>query len=84
MFLYLLGGHTLYALGEQRRVTIAMALVGLTNVIFNIIVIPRWGGLGAGGVALFSEWLLLLLLYPQARRVLQAAKIERVGYETGS
>ncbi len=72
MFLYLLGGHTLYALGKQRRVTGAMAIAGLANVALNVAVIPRWGGLGAGGVALLSEWLLLMLLYPQARRALKA------------
>jgi O-antigen/teichoic acid export membrane protein len=70
MFLYLLGGHTLYALGQQRRVTLAMAAVGVANTVLNVAVIPRWGGLGAGGVALLSEWLLLTLLYPQARRAL--------------
>jgi O-antigen/teichoic acid export membrane protein len=76
MFLYLLGGHTLYALGEQRRVTGAMWVAGLTNVGLNIFVIPRWGGLGAGAVALLSEWLLLALLIPQARRALRARQRE--------
>ncbi len=72
MFLYLLGGHTLYALGKQRRVTGAMAIAGLTNVVLNVVTIPRWGAMGAGGVALLSEWLLLALLYPQARWALRA------------
>ena len=72
MFLYLLSGHTLYALGKQRRVTGAMAVAGVVNVALNVALIPRWGGLGAGAVALLSEWLLLTLLYPQARRALSA------------
>jgi O-antigen/teichoic acid export membrane protein/protein-L-isoaspartate O-methyltransferase len=76
MFLYLLSGHTLYALGEQRRVTLAMAVAGLVNVTLNVAVIPRWGGRGAGAVALLSEWLLLVLLYPQARRALEGKKMK--------
>jgi len=72
MFLYLLSGHTLYALGKQRRVTVAMLLVGLANVSLNLLVIPRWSYKGAGAVALASEWLLWGLLYPQARRALAA------------
>lgn len=70
MFLYLLSGHALYAVGQQRRVTVAMLLIGLVNVTLNLIVIPRWSYLGAAAVALFSEWLLVVLLYPQARRAL--------------
>jgi O-antigen/teichoic acid export membrane protein len=73
MFLYLLSGHTLYALGQQRRVTVAMLLVGSANVGLNMLVIPRWSYLGAAAVALGSEWLLCCLLYPQARRSLTAA-----------
>jgi O-antigen/teichoic acid export membrane protein len=70
MFLYLLSGHTLYAVGKQGRVTVAMLIIGLVNVTLNLIVIPRWSYLGAAAVALFSEWLLVVLLYPQARRAL--------------
>jgi O-antigen/teichoic acid export membrane protein len=60
----------LYALNKQRRVTVAMLLVGLLHITLNLIVIPRWSYLGAAVVALASEWLLWGLLYPQARRVL--------------
>jgi O-antigen/teichoic acid export membrane protein len=70
MFLYLLSGHVLYAVGKQRRVTVAMLAVGLVNVALNLVVIPRWSYLGAAAVALFSEWLLVALLYPQARSAL--------------
>ena len=70
MFLYLLGGHMLYALGRQRYVTKAMLVVGVLNVTLNLVVIPRWSYLGASAVALFSEWLLWGLLYPRARRAL--------------
>ncbi len=68
MFLYLLSGHTLYALERQRRVTAAMLIVGVANVGLNLWVIPRWSYLGVSGVALFSAWLLWALLYVQARR----------------
>jgi O-antigen/teichoic acid export membrane protein len=70
MFLYLLSGHVLYAVEKQRRVTGAMLVVGLVNVTLNLIVIPRWSYLGAALVALVSEWLLVALLYPQARSAL--------------
>jgi O-antigen/teichoic acid export membrane protein len=72
MFLYLLSGHTLYALGKQRRVTAIMVAVGLTNVALNLVAIPRWGIIGAAVVALLSEWLLVASLYPQANRALRA------------
>jgi O-antigen/teichoic acid export membrane protein len=70
MFLYLLSGHTLYALGKQRRVTVVMVAVGLVNVALNLVVIPRWSIVGAASVALLTEWLLVALLYPQARQSL--------------
>jgi O-antigen/teichoic acid export membrane protein len=70
MFLYLLSGHTLYALGKQRRVTVVMVAVGLVNVALNLVVIPRWSIVGAASVALLTEWLLVALLYPQARHSL--------------
>jgi O-antigen/teichoic acid export membrane protein len=79
MFLYLLGGHMLYALGRQRYVTKAMLLVGLVNVTLNLIVIPRWSYLGASGVALGSELLLFGLLYIPARRALGACKADEAG-----
>jgi O-antigen/teichoic acid export membrane protein len=70
MFLYLLSGHVLYALGQQRRVTVAMLVVSLVNITLNLVAIPRWSFMGAAAVALFSEWLLLAVLYSQARRAL--------------
>ncbi len=70
MFLYLLCGHVLYALGEQRRVARAILAVGLANLALNLLVIPRWSYRGAAVVTLFSEWLLLLLLYPRTRQTL--------------
>jgi O-antigen/teichoic acid export membrane protein len=70
MFLYLLSGYTLYSLDRQRRVTATMLIVGLVNLGLNLYAIPRWSYLGAAAVALFSEWLLLAILYPQARQAL--------------
>jgi O-antigen/teichoic acid export membrane protein len=75
MFLYLLSGHVLYALGEQRRVATAMLIVGLANLAANALAIPRWGTAGAAVVALCSEWLLWALLYPLARRTLGLQEI---------
>jgi O-antigen/teichoic acid export membrane protein len=70
MFLYLLCGYILYSLDRQRRVTAAMLAVGVVNMGLNLYAIPRWSYVGAAAVALFSEWLLLAILYPQARRAL--------------
>jgi O-antigen/teichoic acid export membrane protein len=77
MFLYLLGGHTLYALGRQRQVTLVMLVVGIANIAANLWVIPRWSYLGAGVVALLSEWLLCSLLYPLAWRAIKRPLPER-------
>jgi len=74
MFLYLMSGHVLYAIGEQRQVTRAMLAVAVLNVSSNLIAIPRWSYLGAGAVALLSEWLLWGLLFPRARRALAAGE----------
>jgi O-antigen/teichoic acid export membrane protein len=74
MFLYLLCGYTLYSLDRQRRVTAAMLAVGAVNVVLNLYAIPRWSYVGAAAVALLSEWLLLTILYPQARRALAASR----------
>ena len=71
MFLYLLNGHALYALGRQRWVTAAMAFVGLANVGLNVLVIRRWSAIGVSVVALFSAWLLWALLSALAGRALR-------------
>ena len=71
MFLYLLCGHTLYALDRQRWVTGAMAVVGLFNVGLNLLVIPRWSTLGVSGVAVLSAWLLAALLATLVIRALR-------------
>jgi O-antigen/teichoic acid export membrane protein len=71
MFLYLLNGHVLYALGRQRQVTAAMAVVGVMNVALNLLVIPRWSTLGVSVVSLLSALLLWALLSTLARRGLR-------------
>jgi O-antigen/teichoic acid export membrane protein len=71
MFLYLLHGHVLYALGRQRQVTVAMAVVGVVNVVLNLLVIPRWSTRGVSVVSLLSAFLLWGLLSTLARRGLQ-------------
>jgi uncharacterized membrane protein YkvA (DUF1232 family) len=72
MFLYLLSGHALYALGRQRQVTWVMLSIGVANIALNLVVIPRWSYTGAAVVALASEWLLWGLLYPRSRRAVAA------------
>lgn len=76
MFVYLLSGHTLYALGKQRQVTVTMIAVGVVNISLNLIAIPRWSLLGAAAVALLSEGLLAAILFPLARRALAASKTQ--------
>jgi O-antigen/teichoic acid export membrane protein len=69
-FLYLLGGHILYALGRQRRVTGSMLLVAVVNLGLNLLVIPRWSVPGVSGVALLTAWLLCGMLLARARNAL--------------
>lgn len=66
--LYLLDGHLLYALGEQRRVSSAMMLATGVNVAANTLAVWRWGIWGAAGVALLSEAALFALLRLQAQK----------------
>jgi O-antigen/teichoic acid export membrane protein len=61
-YLYLLNGHTLYAAGQQQRVTVAMVGVTTTKVLLNAWAVPRWSYWGAAGVALASEFLLFAWL----------------------
>jgi O-antigen/teichoic acid export membrane protein len=70
VFLYLLSGHILYALGHQRRVTAGMLVVALVNVGLNVLVIPRWGTRGVSGVALLTAWLLSGILLTLAWQAL--------------
>jgi O-antigen/teichoic acid export membrane protein len=71
MFLYLLSGHILYALGHQRQVTAGMLVVAVVNVGLNLVVIPRWSTLGVSGVALCTAWLLCGILLAEAWRALR-------------
>jgi O-antigen/teichoic acid export membrane protein len=61
-FLYLLNGHALYAIGQQRRVTVVMVLITAMNALCNALLIPRWSYWGAVGVTLASEAMLFVLL----------------------
>lgn len=73
-YLYLLNGHILYAVGEQKRVLKAMAAITLINALLNVILIPRWSYWGAATAALLAEVGLLVLLGGIAwRHVLQRA-----------
>jgi O-antigen/teichoic acid export membrane protein len=54
-YLYLLNGHTLYAVGRQQGVTVAMVVVTAIKVLLNALAISRWSYWGAAGVALASE-----------------------------
>jgi len=61
-YLYLLNGHTLYAIGQQRRVTAAMVGVVVVKLLLDVLFVPRWSIWGAAGVALASEALLFAWL----------------------
>jgi O-antigen/teichoic acid export membrane protein len=61
-YLYLLNGHTLYAIGRQRRVTAAMVGVAASKLVMDALIVPRWSTSGAAGVALVSEALLFAWL----------------------
>jgi O-antigen/teichoic acid export membrane protein len=67
-YLYLLNGHLLYAVGQQRRVTRAMIAATAANGLLNALAIPRWSYRGAAGVAILSQILLYALLQRIARR----------------
>lgn len=71
VFLYLMGGHLLNALGRQRRVTASMLAIALVNGAINLALIPRYAHLGASATMLLSEWLLCGLLLTQALRALR-------------
>lgn len=77
-FLYLLNGHTLYAVGAQRQVTVAMLIVTAVNGLANLLLVPLWRYWGAAGVALASELLLFMLLQVDVwRLILYGAETER-------
>jgi O-antigen/teichoic acid export membrane protein len=67
-YLYLLNGHTLYALGLQRQVTVAMVAVTAANGVCNALLVPRWSSAGAAAAKLLSEALLFVLLWATLRR----------------
>jgi len=61
-YLYLLNGHALYAIGQQRRVTMAVFVVALVNLVCNAALIWRWGESAVVGAKLLSEASLAVLL----------------------
>jgi len=84
-YLYLLNGHTLYAIGQQRRVTAAMVGVVVAKLLLDVLFVPRWSIWGAAGVALASEALLFAWLqFLVWRSVLRSPGAERrVGVVVG-
>ncbi|MBN1402394.1 MAG: oligosaccharide flippase family protein [Anaerolineae bacterium] len=70
--LYLLDGHLLYALGQQRQVTGAMLGVTAGNIAANLLLIPHWGYWGAASVALLSEIALFAALRLLVARALRS------------
>jgi O-antigen/teichoic acid export membrane protein len=67
-FLYLLNGHALYAVGQQRRVTVVVVLVTAFKGLLNVLAVPTWSYWGAAGVAFVSEALLFVWLQIGVRR----------------
>ena len=83
LFLSMLGGRILYAIGQQRQVLRMMVAVGALNIGLNLIAIPRWGILGAGAAALASELALAAMVVRQTRRALAGASDEETVFATG-
>jgi len=54
-------GSLLNACDRQRRNTTNMAMVTFVSVLINLLLIPRWGALGASGTVLFSNAFMLIL-----------------------
>jgi O-antigen/teichoic acid export membrane protein len=59
----------LYAVGAQRRVTVAMLTVTAVNGLANLLLVPLWRYWGAAGAALASELLLFVLLQIGVQRL---------------
>jgi O-antigen/teichoic acid export membrane protein len=75
-YLYLLSGHALYAVGQQRRVTAVMVAVTAVAALGNALLIPRWSYWGAASMALAAEVALFGLLYGAARRAVLRPALE--------
>jgi len=60
--LYLLAGHALYALGQQRRVTVVLLGASAINITLNAFLVPRWGYWASAGAMLLTEGALFALL----------------------
>jgi O-antigen/teichoic acid export membrane protein len=67
-YLYLLNGHLLYAVGEQRRVLKQMLAVTVGNAALNLVLIPTAGVWGATIAITLAEATLFLLLHATAAR----------------
>jgi O-antigen/teichoic acid export membrane protein len=67
-YLYLLNGHALYAVEQQRRVALVMVIAVAANALGNAVAVPRWSYWGAVAVACLSELLLFGLLQAAVRR----------------
>ncbi len=58
-FITLAAASVLVAVGWQRHRVKPQAVVAALNVGLNVLLIPRWGIMGAAGVFVFTEWLLV-------------------------
>jgi O-antigen/teichoic acid export membrane protein len=76
MYLYLLNGHLLYAIGQQLRVTRTMIAATAANGLLNAVAIPRWSFRGAVGVAILTQILLYALLQAMAGSYFRPATAE--------
>jgi O-antigen/teichoic acid export membrane protein len=70
-YLALITGAFLNAVGEQKKQTMLMALVLATNIIANLILIPRYGIVGAAVSALIGNVLLWSVGYLLVRRLVK-------------
>jgi O-antigen/teichoic acid export membrane protein len=79
-----LNGHVLYAVGRQKSVTVAMAVVTVAKLLVNALAISRWSAWGAVVVALSFEGMLYAWLqWLVWRSVMRAPKTREEEVATG-
>lgn len=78
LFLNYLLATTLFSTEKQRVVTAVMACGALSNIVLNLLFIPRWGHVGAGMATLTSTSLVFAGEWVSARRSVGATGLGRV------
>lgn len=60
--------YVLIAADQQRFITVSFAVAMAFNVAANVVLVPQWSYVGAAGVTILSELMLLALFWPAIRR----------------